>query len=87
MQSHSIAGFLEPIQVRISNLYLYLLRIQLKLNTALLSTVHVSVRVSVRHRRDISHFSFRLAFFTAFAIASIFPSSRYSQSLSSSAKV
>ena len=30
-----------------------LLRIQLKLNTALLSTV----RVFVRHRRDISHFS------------------------------
>ena len=34
-----------------------ILRIQLKLNTALLSTVRPSVRVSVRHRRDISHFS------------------------------
>ena len=34
-----------------------ILRIQLKLNTALLSTVRPSVRVSVRHRHDISHFS------------------------------
>ena len=34
-----------------------LLRIQLKLNTALLSTVRPSVRVFVCHRRDISHFS------------------------------
>ena len=34
-----------------------LLRIQLKLNTALLSTVRPSVRPCVRHRRDISHFS------------------------------
>ena len=33
------------------------LRIQLKLNTALLSTVRPSVRPCVRHRRDISHFS------------------------------
>ena len=33
------------------------LRIRFKLNTALLSTVRVSVRVFVRHRRDISHFS------------------------------
>ena len=33
------------------------LGIQLKLNTALLSTVRVSVRVFVCHRRDISHFS------------------------------
>ena len=33
------------------------LRIQLKLNTALLSTVRPCVRPSVRHRRDISHFS------------------------------
>ena len=47
MQSHSIAGFLEPIQVRISNLYLYLLRIQLKLNTALLSTLRLCVRAFV----------------------------------------
>ena len=34
-----------------------ILRIQLKLNTALLSTVRPCVRPSVRHRRDISHFS------------------------------
>ena len=33
-----------------------ILRIQLKLNTALLSTVCPCVRPSVRHRRDISHF-------------------------------
>ena len=35
----------------------YVLRIQFKLNTALLSTVRASVRVFVCHRRDISHFS------------------------------
>ena len=39
------------------NSMILVLRIQLKLNTALLSTVRPCVRPSVRHRRDISHFS------------------------------
>ena len=50
-------GFLCHVWGFLGHLNLLLLRIQLKLNTALLSTVRPSVRPCVRHRRDISHFS------------------------------
>ena len=44
------------LQMWIGPIYCHILRIQLKLNTALLSTFRASVRPSVHHRRDNSHF-------------------------------
>ena len=47
-------GFVAALAISPSTIFIVsILRIQFKLNTALLSTV----RASVRHRRDISHFS------------------------------